>query len=136
MSSLRRRFVRAEADNAEVNMTPMLDIVFIMLIFFIVTAVFLDETALDFTTPPKSNAPTSEIAPTILVRIDETNQISVEQEYSDLSGVGPRVQAALAEKPSAAILLMASYEANWDPVVSIKDQMEREGRPVVIEVTR
>ena len=49
---MRRGRRNAQGDEAEVNMTPMLDIVFIMLIFFIVTATFLDETGIDLTQPP------------------------------------------------------------------------------------
>lgn len=135
MTSLRRRFRQTGTDDAEVNMTPMLDIVFIMLIFFIVTAVFIDETAMDFTQAPPSTSPPS-LQPTISVYIDDKNIISVERQVAELSAVGSRVEVALAEKPDAAILLTASAQASWDPVVSIKDQMMEAGRPVVIEVTR
>ena len=49
---MRKRKRVADADEAEIDLTPMLDVVFIMLIFFIVTATFLDEYGIDLTQPP------------------------------------------------------------------------------------
>jgi len=66
-------------DDSGVDMTPMLDIVFIMLIFFIVTATFLNETGLDFTRPSDSGGPSSgDPKPVIPVYVNEQSLCSVE----------------------------------------------------------
>lgn len=119
MTHFKRR--RSGADGAQVDMTPMLDIVFIMLIFFIVTATFMDERGLDFTTPSGSgpDVPTS----TIQIFVDGKDRVSVDRIPVTLSGVPSRVERLLADKPEGNILLKASSRATVDPVVFIKDSM-------------
>jgi len=134
MSGLRLRQNRA-ADEADVDMTPMLDIVFIMLIFFIVTATFLDETALDMTQPPDS-PPIETQARTISVYVDENNQISLDSRVTALSAVASGVERLLADKPDASVLLIADAQASLNTVTVIKDQMNQMGRQTVIKINK
>ena len=73
---MRRNRRNSQPDEADVDMTPMLDIVFIMLIFFIVTATFLDEDGIDLTQPPPppDTTPPKDNTPAITVYVNETNQ--------------------------------------------------------------
>jgi len=134
MSGLRLRQNRA-ADEADVDMTPMLDIVFIMLIFFIVTATFLDETALDMTQPPDS-PPIETQARMISVYVDENNQISLDSRVTALSAVASGVERLLADKPDASVLLIADAQASLNTVTVIKDQMSQMGRQTVIKINK
>ena len=135
MSFARTRKNR-RSDEADVDMTPMLDIVFIMLIFFIVTAVFLDERGLDFTqAPPEPLTPTPP-APAISIYVDSKNAVSIDNEASELSSVASRVERIMAEKPNAVISLRADAQASLDPVVYIKDQMALAGRETVMKIDR
>lgn len=127
-------FKRRRAEDAEVDMTPMLDIVFIMLIFFIVTATFLDERGLDFTTPFGSG-PDSHTS-TIQIFVDGKNRVSVDRIPVTLSGVPSRVERLLADKPEANILLMASSRATVDPVVFIKDNMAMANLQTRVKIIR
>lgn len=115
-------------------MTPMLDIVFIMLIFFIVTAVFLDERGLDMTTPQGEG--TESERPTIQIYIDAKDRISVDRVPVTLKGAPSRVERLLADKPGANILLLASKQASLDPVIYIKDQMNVASRNTIVKVVR
>jgi len=135
MSFTRSRKAR-RADEAEVDMTPMLDIVFIMLIFFIVTATFLDEQGLDFTPPPPDIQTLAPPIPAISIYVDAKNAISVDNEAAELSAVASRVERLMAEKPNAVISLRADAQASLDPVVYIKDQMTLAGRETVIKIDR
>ncbi|MDB2437747.1 biopolymer transporter ExbD [Hellea sp.] len=135
MSFTRTRKSR-RADEAEVDMTPMLDIVFIMLIFFIVTATFLDEQGLDFTPPPPDIISPTPPIPAISIYVDAQNAISVDNEVAELSSVASRVERLLAEKPNAVISLRADAQASLDPVVYIKDQMTLAGRETVMKIDR
>lgn len=128
------RLRRNGADDASVDMTPMLDIVFIMLIFFIVTSVFLDERGLDFTTPSGEGGDPP--GATIQIFVDAKNRISVDRIPVTLKGMTSRVERLLADKPNANIMLMASHRATLDPVVYIKDQMELASRDTVIKIIR
>ncbi|MGJ8563433.1 MAG: ExbD/TolR family protein [Alphaproteobacteria bacterium] len=125
---------RNQIDEADVDMTPMLDIVFIMLIFFIVTATFLDESGLDFAAP--ADGPTGIPTSTIQIYVDGKDRVSVDRVPVTLSAVPSRVERLLADKPDASILLMASSRATVDPVVFIKDQMAIANRRTSLKVVR
>lgn len=135
MSYTRTRKSR-RSDDAEVDMTPMLDIVFIMLIFFIVTAVFLDERAIDFTQAPPEPPKLVEPQPAISIYVDAKNEVSVDNEAAELTSVASRVERLMAEKPNAVILLRADAQASLDSVVYIKDQMTLAGRETVMKIDR
>lgn len=135
MSFSRTRRAR-RSDEAEVDMTPMLDIVFIMLIFFIVTATFLDEHGLDFVQPPESVPPITPPNPAISIYVDAKNAVSIESQRIDLTSVSSRVERLMAEKPNAVISLRADAQASLDAVVYIKDQMALAGRETVMKIDR
>lgn len=127
----RRRTRSSTQESAEVDMTPMLDIVFILLIFFIVTAVFLDERGLDFTKLDGDSAPTPVAA--ISITIDGDNQVAIEGQPVPLSFVEAEVQVLLVQKPNAAISLRAAERAHLQEVVAVKEKMERAGLTVSFE---
>lgn len=127
--SLRRRLKRN--DDSSVDVTPMLDIVFIMLIFFIVTATFLDETGLDFTIPDEGEG-----AHSIQVYVDETNRVSVDGKPTEIGNVPYAVETQLAYKPGATVTLSAHYSADLSPVVRIKDKMLGDGRKTIFKVVK
>jgi len=119
-------------DDEGVNMTPMLDIVFILLIFFIVTAVFLDETGVDFTQAKGDSAPTPPVA-AISIIIDGSDKISVEGRIVPLELVEAEVQRYLVARPDAIIDLRAAETARLENIVAVKDDMEQAGRSVRFE---
>ncbi|WP_298918806.1 biopolymer transporter ExbD [uncultured Algimonas sp.] len=134
---MRRNRRRNRDDEADVDMTPMLDIVFIMLIFFIVTAVFLDETGLDLTQPPpppEDQPPPPNSPPAITVYVDENSQCSVDGARSTCSGVMARVERQLADKPGASVILRFHPEAKHDVLVQLKDGVDGRGMQSKIEV--
>ena len=132
--SLRRTHRRRVADEGEVNMTPMLDIVFIMLIFFIVTATFLDESGLNLEVPP--DGPIGKTTPSIGVYVNDKNGVSLNGVATELSAVPLHVERLIAQNPKATISLRAAPQAALDPVVYIKDQMTLAGRNTVISIDK
>lgn len=127
----RRRARRSNSDEGGVDMTPMLDIVFILLIFFIVTAVFLDEKGVDFT-QAKGDAPAG-TSSVVSINIDSADAISVEGRVVPLSLVEAEVQKYLVLRPGASIDLRATEDARLQYVVEVKDDMEQAGREVRFE---
>ncbi|WP_339737633.1 biopolymer transporter ExbD [uncultured Maricaulis sp.] len=129
-----RRRAKHTDDQAEVNMTPMLDIVFILLIFFIVTATFLSEEGIDMRppadTPPDSNTPAS---PPILVQVDEDNNIFVNQVRTDVDRVLSAVNRFRSEDPGSAVLVDVEDEADHGIIVQIWDEMGANGIPVSLQ---
>lgn len=129
----RRRRSRGGDDKAEVNMTPMLDIVFILLIFFIVTATFIQEQGLDMQPPPPppEDQPLND-NPVILVQIDGDNNIFVDQDRTSVDRVIAAVQRIRAEQPGSAVLIRPNDEADHGNVVQIWDDMNANSIPVTI----
>ena len=130
-----RRRKQNNEDQAEVNMTPMLDIVFILLIFFIVTATFLSEEGIDMTPPPESDAPPPPDAPSpIVVQVDDNN-IFVNRVRTDVDRVLSAVNRFRAESAGSAVLIEANDEASHGVIVRIWDDMNANGVPVSLTRT-
>ena len=123
-------------DDGEVDMTPMLDIVFIMLIFFIVTATFLDETGVDITQPPASDntPPDSKPNPAIQVYVDARDNCSVDGKATVCEDVILDVETLLSQKPNAAIILRMAYEAKHNNLIKLKDEFDSAGLKSKIEI--
>ena len=118
---MRRRLRRGD-DEAEINITPMLDIVFIMLIFFIVTTSFVKEFGVDVNRP--SNAPVEEQrqSEVIAVRIDQNDQIFIEDRLVDVRAVRANIESGLAVQPEAAVVVIADRLADAGLLVRVVDQ--------------
>ncbi|WP_017930921.1 ExbD/TolR family protein [Robiginitomaculum antarcticum] len=117
MKTLRRHY----ADEAGVDMTPMLDIVFILLIFFIVTATFLDEHGTALAKPAPSETPTHSV-PVLDVYITAQNDVIVDGRLLSIETAPDRVVTFLSSKPQTAVLLRAHSAADLDGVVTLRDE--------------
>ncbi len=115
------------ADEAEVDMTPMLDIVFIMLIFFIVTATFVNERGLDVTRPDSDEPPPQNQAVTILISISEAGVISMEGRDIDLRAVRANVERLIAENPDSSVVVQADPQSESNLLVGVMDQARLAG---------
>lgn len=136
---MRRGRKNNQADEADVDMTPMLDIVFIMLIFFIVTATFLDETAIDLTQPPPppDNLPPPPDQPrAITVFVDARNQCSVDERLTGCDRVTLAVERLLADKPGASVILRMDERSQHKILVELKDGLDLGGRSTKIEIVK
>ncbi len=117
-----RRKVHRGDDEADINITPMLDIVFIMLIFFIVTTSFVKEIGVDVNRP--SNAPIKEQkqSEVIAVRIKANGQILIQNRMVDIRAVRANIESGLASKPDAAVVVIADRESDAGLLVRVIDQ--------------
>lgn len=133
---MRRRIRNKGDDDADVDMTPMLDIVFIMLIFFIVTATFLSEQGIDLTQPPPppDNDEPNEPKPAIVVYVDGRDQCSVDNNATECDRVALVVEGTLGEKPGANIILKVSENAKHRNLVYLKDSFDQKGLKSKIEI--
>lgn len=115
-------------DEAEINITPMLDIVFIMLIFFIVTTSFVKERGLEVSRP--SNAPPKEVKQDkgpIVVRIDSSSLISIQGRILEQRAVEANLERQKAEKPTSPLIIAAHPEADTEALVTILDAAKAVG---------
>jgi biopolymer transport protein ExbD len=118
---MRKRLSRAD-DEAQINITPLLDIVFIMLIFFIVTTSFVKEFGVDVSRPSSAPVKEQKQSEIIAVRIDENDQIFVQDRMVDVRAVRANIESGLASKPDASVVVVAHRQADAGLLVRVIDQ--------------
>jgi biopolymer transport protein ExbD len=119
---------RKEEEESNIDMTPMLDVVFIMLIFFIVTASFVNESGLDVSRPPTSDEPPPDTENTnIVFRVSESNELTLEGRRIDVRAVRANVERMHAEKPEAKVIISAHPKSKAELFVLISDQAREAG---------
>lgn len=110
-------------EEASVDLTPMLDVVFILLIFFIVTSTFIQERALGLEPPPPPSPDQPEQEnQAILVYVGEDNLITVNGRYTDLGGVRANMERLRAENPDSSLVIQAHPRARTGTIVKIRDE--------------
>jgi biopolymer transport protein ExbD len=113
--------VKMQVDESEIDLTPMLDVVFIMLIFFIVTASFIRETGIDANRPDQSEATVVQERGAILVIIDDSNEIWIDNRIIDPRAVRANVERLHAEDPERPVVISASPTSNAETLVTVMD---------------
>lgn len=121
----RKRSANLE-EEVEINMTPMLDIVFIMLIFFIVTTSFIKESGIDVNRP---QAQTSQLKPlaNIVIAITANNEIWMDKRMIDIRAVRANIERLHSENPQGAAVITADKKANTGILVDVMDQVRAGG---------
>jgi biopolymer transport protein ExbD len=122
----RSRFLVSDEDETQVDITPMLDVVFIMLIFFIVTSTFVKESGVDVTRPDAETAVQTD-ALTIQIGITANNQIWFDKRLVDKRAVRANVEKGLAESPGAAVIIVADALSNTEALIDVMDQARLAG---------
>ncbi|MFP8876340.1 MAG: biopolymer transporter ExbD [Myxococcota bacterium] len=115
----RRRRAR-EAEESEVNLTPMLDVVFIMLIFFIVTASFVKEAGIDVNRPDAVTAE-KKTKGNILVAITENGQIWIDKRQVDPRALRANIERLFAENPQGSVVIQADKNSKNGLLVQVMD---------------
>ena len=122
-----RRIRRRKPDEEwEINITPMLDIVFIMLIFFIVTAAFVQETGLDPDRPVAQTAATKERAK-ILIAVSSADRVWMNQSPVTLASVRRLVEAAKVANPESSVVIVADQAASTGTILDLMDNVRAAG---------
>lgn len=123
MSSARHR---QQAEEAELDMTPMLDIVFIMLIFFIVTTSFVKESGITVNSPSAATAEKQENA-NIFVAINDQGDVWIDKRQVDIRTVRSIVARLHADNPEGAVVIQSDKKANTEQLMQVMDQVRLAG---------
>jgi biopolymer transport protein ExbD len=118
--------IKLEEDENEINLTPMLDVVFIMLIFFIVTASFVKESGIDVNRPGAATAERKERG-NILVAISESGQIWIDRRQVDVRAVRANIERMHAENPQGTVIIQADENSKNGLVVKVMDAARQAG---------
>lgn len=113
-------------EETEINITPMLDVVFIMLIFFIVTTSFVRETGIDPNRPEAWTATTKERG-NILIGVSSSNEIWMNKGRVEIEQIRAMVEAALAESPESSVVIVVDEDAATGNLIDLMDQIRLAG---------
>lgn len=122
-----KRRIKKKNDESEINITPMLDIVFIMLIFFIVTTSFVKEISIDVNRPTKSPIKEQKKSDVISVRILDSGQILIQERLISIDAVRANIESSLALKPQASVVVVSDRDADAGLLVRVIDQSRLAG---------
>ena len=117
---------QAVAEEEEINITPMLDVVFILLIFFIVTANFIKEPGLEVNRPDSETAEPTENA-AILIAVGNAGEIYMDGRRIDKRQVKANVVRLLAENPQGSVVIQADEKATADTIMAVMDGAREAG---------
>jgi biopolymer transport protein ExbD len=131
---LKRGRRTAARDDGDVNVTPLLDIVFIMLIFFIVTATFIKEPGVTVERPEAQTAEDQRLV-SILVAIDSENTIWINRDQVPLEGVRVAVERLRRENPRGSAVVQADGSAHSEYLVEVLEQIRAAGVNDVVAVS-
>jgi len=115
-----------EEEENEINLTPMLDVVFIMLIFFIVTASFIKEAGIDVDRPYAPTADSQDDA-AILIAISANDEIWIDRRETDPNAVRGMIERLHAENPKGSIVIQADEESTNEVLVIVMEAAKQAG---------
>lgn len=118
----RRSRVNVPEEDTELNMTPMLDVVFILLIFFIVTSVFVKTPGIDPIEPYAESD--VDWMPTILIGVNSVNEVWIDKRPYSVDEIRPVITGIRDESPKAVAIIKADRNAEVGTVMAVQDLMQ------------
>lgn len=122
----RRRYSDQVVEDTGIDLTPMLDVVFIMLIFFIVTSTFIKESGVEVNRPQANSASAQDNA-NILIAVTADGQVWLDKQAVDVRSVRSHVERLRQEHPEGLVVVQADQEARTGLVVQVMDQARLAG---------
>jgi biopolymer transport protein ExbD len=120
------RRIHRESDEQQIDLTPMLDVVFIMLIFFIVTTSFVKESGVDINRPSAATAEKKSKG-NILIAITQNGEIWLDKRQIDIRAVRANIQRMKAKFPQSAVIIQSDTESKTGTLVRVMDQIRLAG---------
>lgn len=121
-----RRHGRVVEEDSEINLTPMLDVVFIMLIFFIVTTSFVKEAGVEVN-QPSAQTTQQQDKNNILIAITPEGDVWLDRQLIDVRAIRANVERLRAASPDSAVVIQADEEARTGILVKVMDQVRLAG---------
>ncbi|MBT8081237.1 MAG: biopolymer transporter ExbD [Gammaproteobacteria bacterium] len=123
---MRKKSLHFEEEENEINLTPMLDVVFIMLIFFIVTATFIKEAGIQVERPDTTTADSQDDA-AILIAISPNDEIWIDRKERDPRAVRGVIERLHAENPKGSIVIQADEGSTHETLVVVMEAAKAAG---------
>ena len=125
MRRIRGKSSTTEEEGQAIDLTPMLDVVFIMLIFFIVTATFIKQTGVDVERTEAITASQQDVS--VLVAVSNTNEIWIDKRKVEPSSLRLHILRIYAENPTGGLVIQADRNANIETLAFVTDQAKAAG---------
>jgi len=116
-----RQSLRGTRQGTDINISPLIDLVFLLLIFFIVTTSFVKETGVDVQRPVASTAVSKEKS-TILIGVTAEGRIFFDRKEIDIRSVRAHVERSLAENPETGVVIVADKKSHTGTLIKVLDQ--------------
>ncbi len=123
---MRRSITRIVSTPPVINLTPMIDMVFILLIFFVVTSSFVKEAGVEVSRPSAKTAIRQEHA-SILVAVTKSGEIWINKRRTDIRSVGRQLRRLHAENPEGHLVILADRNSQTGRVIEVLDQARLAG---------
>ncbi len=124
---MRRVLGQQQQQEGEIDLTPMLDVVFIMLIFFIVTATFVKEIGLDVNSPDKNQNVKDADRQSIVVQITNRDRIRIRGRDVDVRAVRANIERLHAENPEAPVVVQPHPDSSTNTMIQVMDSARQAG---------
>lgn len=134
MNSIRNSSYR-RSRSVDINMAPLIDMVFLLLIFFLVTTSFVKEVGVDVQRPSARTAAVKEKAD-LMVAVTSDGSIHMEGKRVDVRSIRPRMQQCVAETPDASVVIVADRESRTGVVIEVLDECRLAGVPHISVAAR
>ena len=118
--------IKSESGPTAMNITPLIDMVFILLIFFAVNASFVKEAGVEIERPSARSAVTQEQA-NIMIAVTENGEVWVDRQRVDPRSVRGHVERLHAENPEGAVVILADEKSETGLVIEVLDQARLAG---------
>ena len=123
---MRHSHTEQETTSANVNLTPLIDMVFILLIFFLVTASFTKESGVDVDRPTAQTTVRQEQA-SLIISITKEGEIWIDNKHVDIRSIRAHIEQLHAQNPEGTVIIMADKNALTGATVAVLDQVRLSG---------
>lgn len=121
-----RRSLRNRDRGVEINMSPLIDMVFLLLIFFVVTTSFVKETGIDVQRPTAATAEVKERG-NVLIGVTEDGRVFLDRKQIDVRSVRAHMARVLSENPESSVVIVADKKSDTGVVIQVMDQCRLAG---------
>lgn len=123
---MRHRHIQEQNAAASVNLTPLIDMVFILLIFFLVTASFTKESGIEVDRPTAQTAVRQEKG-NLIIGVSETGEVWIENQQVDIRSIRAHIERLHAQNPEGTVIILADQKARTGATVDVLDQVRLAG---------
>ena len=119
--------IKKKSDEIELNMSPLIDMIFILLIFFLVTTTFVKESGVDVNRPVESQKKSTEEIPNMIINVTRDGMVFVDNQAIDIRSVRSRMERFKYENPDGNVIITSDKQSRFGISIEVLDQVRLAG---------